>query len=235
MEDGEWKIEDGDRGIADALLTKAATILDLPSSILHPPSSSPTPRPKRLTLEDIPSYEDLVQLGQHISFTERRAADAERELRQVKVLELLKQHIGDEFEGVVTGITNFGIFVQIRQYLVDGLIRYEDLGDDWWNVDERAGKVTGQRTGTRIGIGDVAKVVIVGVDEARRELNLAIRQLMGRRGAAAKAPTPAAGQGRAVKVKQPDRKKEHPKRPHHPPTGATRRSHKSKQRAKHKR
>jgi ribonuclease R len=192
-------------------------------------------RPKRLAFEDIPSFQDLVQLGQHISFTERRAADAERELRQVKVLELLKKHVGEEFEGVVTGITNFGIFVQIKQYLIDGLIRYEDLGDDWWNVDERAGKVTGQRTGTRIGIGDVAKVVIVGVDEARRELNLAIRELMGKRGAAGKAPAPAGGgRGRAVKVKQPDRKKDQPKRPHRPTTGATRRSQKSKQRSKRK-
>src|SRR5205085_8781520 len=138
--------------------------------------------------ETIPSYEGLVKLGQHISFTERRADDAERELRQVKVLELLKKHIGEEFTGVVTGITNFGIFVQIHDYLVDGLIRYEDLMDDWWDVDEKAGRVTGQRTGTRIAIGDVAKVIIVNVDEARRELNLAIRELIGRKGGGGKAP-----------------------------------------------
>jgi ribonuclease R len=138
---------------------------------------------KRIDVEEVPTYKDLVETGQHISFTERRAQDAERELRQVKVLELLKGHIGDEFDGVITGITNFGIFVQIREYLIDGLIRYEQLMDDWWNVDERAGKVTGQRTGTKIGIGDVAKVVIVNVDLARRELNLAIRKLMSHKGA----------------------------------------------------
>lgn len=143
---------------------------------------------RKAKLEDVPSYEDLVQLGNHISFTERRADDAERELRQVKVLELLKKHIGDEFEGVITGITNFGIFVQIRAYLIDGLIRYEDLMDDWWDVDEKAGRVVGQRTGTRITIGDVARVVIVSVDEARRELNLAIRKLIGHRGGGGKAP-----------------------------------------------
>jgi ribonuclease R len=150
-------------------------------------------------LAGIPSYDDLVTLGKHISFTERRAADAERELRQVKVLELLKQHLGEEYSGVVTGITNFGIFVQINQYLVDGLIRYEDLGDDWWNVDERAGKVTGQRTGTRIGIGDEAKVVIANVDIPRRELNLVIRELRGKRSDAVKT-IPGRG-GRAVKAR----------------------------------
>ena len=75
-------------------------------------------------------YDHLVETGRHISFTERRSEDAERELRQVKLLTLLKNHIGEDFIGVVTGITNFGIFVQLKAYLIDGLIRYEDLMDD---------------------------------------------------------------------------------------------------------
>ena len=132
-------------------------------------------RKKHVELEDIPSYDDLVTLGKHISFTERRSQDAERELRQVKILTLLKDKIGETFSGVVTGITNFGIFIQIREYLIDGLIRYEDLMDDWWDVDERSGVVRGQRTGTKIGIGDVKEVYITKVDLARRELGLAIR------------------------------------------------------------
>jgi ribonuclease R len=98
----------------------------------------------------------------------------------------MQQHIGDEFTGVVTGVTNFGIFVQISQYLVDGLIRYEHLMDDWWDVNERAGQVHGQRTGVRIRIGDVVKVIVVRVDLARRELDLSISQLSERsRGAPA--------------------------------------------------
>jgi len=131
----------------------------------------------RIDPEDVPSVEDLVQTGKRISFTERRSEDAERELRQVKILTLMQGRIGDEFAGVVTGITNFGIFVQIREYLVDGLIRYEDLLDDWWDVDERGGLVRGQRTGTRIKIGDFVKVVVVKVDLPRRELGLHISQL----------------------------------------------------------
>jgi ribonuclease R len=118
-----------------------------------------------------------VELGKQLSFTERRADDAERELRQVKILELLQHHIGEDFDGVVTGITNFGIFLQLTRWLIDGLIRYEDLLDDWWDVDERAGTARGQRTGRRIRIGDTAKVRIVRVDPARRELSLAIAQL----------------------------------------------------------
>ena len=126
-------------------------------------------RKGKIVLQDVPSYDDFVTIGKHISFTERRSQDAERELRQVKLLELMEKNLGAEFIGVVTGITNFGVFVQSQQYLVDGLIRYENLMDDWWDVDERAGVVRGQRTGKKIGIGDVAKVRIVKVDLPRRE------------------------------------------------------------------
>jgi ribonuclease R len=130
--------------------------------------------------DTVPSYDDLMQLGKHLSFTERRGDDAERELRQVKILDLLQKRIGEEFGGVVTGITNFGIFVQIQTFLIDGLIRYEDLMDDWWDVDERSGQIRGQRTGQVIRIGDIVKVIVVRVDMARRELNLAITQVTSR-------------------------------------------------------
>ncbi len=138
---------------------------------------------KKIQLDDIPSYDELVELGKHLSFTERRAEDAERELRQVKVLTLLVDKVGEEFTGVVTGIANFGIFIQLQAYLIDGLIRYENLLDDWWDVDERSGSIRGQRTGAKIGIGDLVKVLIVRVDLPRRELDLSVRQLLGRQGA----------------------------------------------------
>jgi ribonuclease R len=135
---------------------------------------------RKVHIADAPSYDDLVEAGRHMSFTERRADDAERELRKVKLLELLAEQLGQEYVGVVTGVTSFGIFIQLQQYLVEGLIRYEDLMDDWWDVDERSGLVRGQRTGRTIRIGDVAKVIVVRVDVARRELDLAISDHLGR-------------------------------------------------------
>lgn len=161
-------------------------------------------REARVALGDVPTHDDLVEVGRHISFTERRADDAEKELRQIKLLELLGRHIGDEYTGVVTSITNFGIFIQIQQYLIEGLIRYENLLDDWWDVDERAGIICGQRSGQRIGIGDVCKVYIVRVDAARRELDLAISELVGRArrattGAATSAPNQPAKPKRGKK------------------------------------
>jgi ribonuclease R len=137
-------------------------------------------RKGRVQLQDIPSESDLIELGRHLSFTERRSEDAERELRRVKLLELLSRHIGEEYTGVVTGITNFGIFVQLTDWLIDGLIRYENLLDDWWDVDERTGSVRGQRSGQKISIGDLAKVLIVKVDVPRRELDLAVREIKHR-------------------------------------------------------
>jgi ribonuclease R len=145
-------------------------------------------RRRKVEIADVVPYDRLVEIGKHISFTERRADDAERELRQVKILELLKDRVGEEYLGVVTGIANFGIFVQLSEYLIDGLIRYEDLMDDWWDVDERGGVVRGQRTGQKIGIGDVVRAIIVTVDVPRRELNLAIAQVLGRGGRAPAAP-----------------------------------------------
>jgi ribonuclease R len=143
-----------------------------------------------MDLDKLPSFDELTELGRHISFTERRGDDAERDLRQTKLLELLSNHIGDEFLGVVTGVTNFGVFIQLSAYLIDGLIRYEDLMDDWWDVDERGGFARGQRTGTRIGIGDPVKAIVVKVDVARRELGLSISQLLGRRGVQPPADAP---------------------------------------------
>jgi ribonuclease R len=144
----------------------------------------------KLEIDGVVPHEELVELGRHISFTERRAEDAERELRQVKILTLLKGKIGEEFVGVVTGIANFGIFVQLNTWLAEGVIRYEDLMDDWWDVDVRSGIIRGERTGKRIGIGDVVKVIIVTVDLARRELSLAVSEHLGRPGGPAAALMP---------------------------------------------
>jgi ribonuclease R len=158
---------------------------------------------RKLELDNVVPYDELVELGRHISFTERRAEDAERELRQVKILSLLKNHIGEEYLGVVTGIANFGIFIQLNTWLVDGVIRYEDLMDDWWDVDTRSGMIRGERTGKRIGIGDVVKVIIVTVDLARRELSLAISELLGRPGGGAPTMLDKGKPGRPNKEKKP--------------------------------
>jgi ribonuclease R len=124
--------------------------------------------------QSAPSADALADIGKRCSYTERRAESAERELRQVKLLRFLEKQVGAVEEGIVTDVTQLGLFVQLRRYQVDGLVRFEDLPGDWWEILPKEGCVRGQRSGQRIGIGDVIEVQIAGVDIAARELDLAI-------------------------------------------------------------
>ncbi len=122
------------------------------------------------------SGDELVEQGRKLSYLSRRAESAERELKTLKVLTLLAEQVGDEFDGIVTGVTNFGMFVQHPKYLVDGLLRLEDLGGDWWEVDVKTGRVVGQRTGRSFALGVSVPVQIVSVDLSSRQLNLGLVQ-----------------------------------------------------------
>lgn len=125
------------------------------------------------SLEEAPGQDELVGLGRWCSQGERQAESAERELREVLVLRLLEQKIGEEFDGVVTGVANVGVFVQLQRYLVEGLVSFNVLGDDWWEVDTKYGMVQGERSGARISIGDPIKVRIASVHVPPRKLDLA--------------------------------------------------------------
>ena len=157
--------------------------------------------------EDVP---ELVRLGEDLSAAERRAEAAGEDLREVLVLQHLAQRVGETFEGVITGVANFGIFVQSPRFLVEGLLRLEDLGDDWWVVNVRYGMVRGERSGRRLRIGNLIAVTIAGVDVARRRLNLLpARQDAKRPGPAAKPkaqPQPKAQQPKPQAQAQPKAK-----------------------------
>jgi ribonuclease R len=183
--------------------------------------------------EESPSYDQLAELGKRISYTERRSADAENELRTVKLLELLSDRIGDEFHAVVTGVTKFGVFMQLKEYLIDGLVRYEDMPGDWWEVDERSGVVRGRNTGQRITIGDLATVRVARVDVPRRELDVSIQGLKGGGKAGKVAGEPPRGKGRG---KRPSSGAVAGGRQRKPTsTGASRRNVRSKGRERRKR
>jgi len=129
---------------------------------------------KRRMPASAPSEEDLGQIGRDLSFKSRRAESAEREYKQLKVLQLLEKHVGESFEGVITGVAQFGVFVQYPKYLIDGLIHMEDLGDDWWEVDVKTGRVFGKRTRRTLALGQVVTVQIDSVDLPARQLNLSL-------------------------------------------------------------
>ncbi|MCP4594486.1 MAG: ribonuclease R [bacterium] len=136
---------------------------------------------KRKGRKQQPNTAALEALGELCSTHERRAEGAERELKLVYILRLLAQRLGDVFEGVVTGVANFGVFVQLPEYLVDGLLRFSDLPEDWWEVDAAAGCVVGERTGYSIKLGDRLTVAVAAVDLATRKVNLTLDQPLSRK------------------------------------------------------
>ncbi|HOV77207.1 MAG TPA: ribonuclease R, partial [Sedimentisphaerales bacterium] len=123
--------------------------------------------------------EDLTSLGQHITFTEERADNAERELTSVLILQMLSKRIGDEMDCVVTGLTNFGVFVQCRKFGIEGLIKLEDLGPDEWRFNKVMQCVMGERSGERIQLGRPIRVHIVAVNVPARQLNVAPVEPLG--------------------------------------------------------
>jgi len=123
--------------------------------------------------KQIAAGQNLVEIGKHISFTEQRAEDAEKELTTVLILQMLSKRIGDELDCVVTGLTNFGVFVQSRKLGIEGLIQMADLGPDQWKYNTRAYCIVGQHTGLSIHLGQAIKVRIISVNVPARQLNVA--------------------------------------------------------------
>jgi ribonuclease R len=132
-----------------------------------------------------PDEETLVRIGQHITQTEINAADAENNLRQFLVLQLLSNHLGEVFDGVVTGATQNGVFIQLDKYLADGMIKSADLPagkhgsaphsmGGRWKIDQRTGALVHEATGRSFNIGDKVKVQIAAIDLALRKMDLAI-------------------------------------------------------------
>lgn len=116
----------------------------------------------------------VAAIGERSSFTERRAERAERIILQWKLVRLLADRAGEVFEGRVTGIQPFGIFVQLVDYYVDGLVPIRTLGDDYYAFDEAQHTLTGRERGRVFRLGDQVRVVLDEVDERRRSLNLKI-------------------------------------------------------------
>lgn len=116
---------------------------------------------------------DLVAIGKQISQTEQNAERAERELKKILILILLSKRIGDELKCVITGLTNFGVFVQSLQLGIEGLIKISDLGGDKWQYHTETHSMVGQRSGCTIRLGQPMTVKIVAVNIPARHLDLA--------------------------------------------------------------
>ncbi len=114
----------------------------------------------------------LPAVAAESSDRERVAQAAERESIRVMQVEYMKRHLGDEFAGVIGGVTNFGFFVEINDLLVEGLVRVRDLADDYYIFDEKHYALTGRSRGRVFRLGDSVKVRILAVDSEERTIDL---------------------------------------------------------------
>ncbi|MHC5083212.1 MAG: hypothetical protein ACYTET_04655, partial [Planctomycetota bacterium] len=123
-------------------------------------------------LEEVLAESELVEVGKHITYTESQAADAEKELKTVLLLQMFSTRVGEEINCVVSGLTNFGVFVQCIKFGLEGMIEPGDLGLDEWKFDERSQAVIGKYSGKSVHLGEPMKVKIAAVNIPARQLFL---------------------------------------------------------------
>jgi ribonuclease R len=124
--------------------------------------------------------DDLPEIARHTSERERRADDAERELVQWKKVRFMADKVGDEFDGYITGVTAFGLFIELIEHFVEGLVHISTMADDYYRFVERAHILHGENTGREYRLGDRVTVQIIKVDMERRQVDLGLSEILDR-------------------------------------------------------
>lgn len=127
------------------------------------------------------SLKKRQEIAGHLSFIakqssdrERVAMEAERAAIKVMQVEYMKRHIGDELHGVISGVMRFGIFIEVNDLLVEGMIHVRDLDDDYYTYDEKKYALIGRRTGKQYRLGDTVHVKVLRVNPEEREIDFMI-------------------------------------------------------------
>lgn len=117
------------------------------------------------------SLDQLNKICEHISATERTAMEAERRSVKLKQIQFLHDKLGEDFHAVISGVANYGIFVELVDILAEGLIRVKDLEGDFYVLDEKKYSLIGRRTKKAFRLGDKITVKLVRVDLENLELD----------------------------------------------------------------
>jgi ribonuclease R len=144
----------------------------------------------------------LPEMGLHLSEMERRASEAERELIEWKKVRFMAGKVGETFTGYVTGVQAFGLFVELEEVYVQGLVHVSSMTDDYYRFDEKAHLLEGESAGKVYRLGDRAAVQVARVDLDRRQIDFALVDVLERaRAGASKKPRsgggPRPGSGKA--------------------------------------
>jgi len=132
------------------------------------------------------SMEQVLQLGEHCSMTERRADDATRDVMAWLKCEYMTDQIGEEFTGNIAAVTGFGLFVELDDVYVEGLIHVTALPGDYYHFEQAKQRLVGERTRKSFKLGDRLKVKVVRVDLDERKIDFELVEVVGHRRTRAK-------------------------------------------------
>jgi ribonuclease R len=122
--------------------------------------------------------EELPDTAKHTSDMERRADDAERELLQWKKVRFMSDKVGDEYEGYITGVAPFGLFIELVEHYVEGLAHISSMADDYYRFVEQQHVLRGENTKKIYRLGDKVRVQVVRVDMERRQVELGLVDIL---------------------------------------------------------
>jgi len=117
---------------------------------------------------------ELAQIAEETSLTERRAAEAERELVEWKKVRFMRDRVGEEFAALVLNPAKYGLFVELTDLFVEGLVPIDSLRDDRYTWRENTHEIIGERTGRRFRAGDQVQVILDRILAAERKLQFSI-------------------------------------------------------------
>ena len=120
--------------------------------------------------------EKITGWAKHCSATEKRAQEAEREIIKLKLLRHMEEHADKIMEGIITGIQEYGLFVQIDEFQLDGLVHIRTLTDDFYELNKKKLSLIGTRKGKVYSFGDVVNVKITKIDLLKREVDFVMVQ-----------------------------------------------------------
>lgn len=126
--------------------------------------------------------EEVIELGEHCSMTERRADEATRDVSDWLKCEFMQDHVGDSFTGVISTVTNFGLFVRLHDLHIEGLVHITSLGRDYYHYDDVRMCLTGENTGVKYRVGDVVTVQVAAVNLDEKKIDLAMAGIEGANG-----------------------------------------------------
>ena len=120
------------------------------------------------------SEPDLHDIAEESSQSERRADEAERELMEWKKMKFMEDRIGDDFDGLIVSVTKFGLFVELNDMFIEGLIPLGSLTDDRYVYHENTKQIIGQRSRKTFSLGDPIRVIVDRIDRTQRRIQFAI-------------------------------------------------------------